>query len=354
METPTRDTTPDTAKTRSATVESSVSKVQGLLFPQREKKAAPAERVAAPPKEPVDTTDDTELLNEPDHSDVVDEPEIVEDDRVASEDTDEELEPQPITPRKLKINDEIGEVDEKEVVKGYLRQSDYTRKTQEVAREREAVKAEREKELPALRERQQKYADGITQIEETLKAMIPQEPDWDILRVENPEDFARQHAEWSVIKDRLATVAAEKQRVQNELAEQRQKDQQEYLRAENRKLAEAIPEWNDPKVADKELSEMASFAKDTFGFTDADLDTVTDSRLMLLLRAAFQGSKAKAKVPVIKKKIEEVRTATPGPRDEQRPKVTEEIKRSKRLRATGKVEDAGKRIELLDDSLLGL
>lgn len=353
METPTRDTTPNTAQPRFGTVESSVKEVQGLLFPQREKKAAPAERVPAP-KEPVDTSDDTDTLKEPDQPEVVDgtdEEEVV---REPSDDTDEELEPQLPTLRKLKINDEIGEVDEEEAVKGYLRQSDYTRKTQEVAKERDAVKVEREKELPILRERQQKYADGITQIEETLKAMMPQEPDWDTLRVENPEDFARQHAEWSVIKDRLADVAAEKQRVQDEIAAQQQKDTQEYLQAENRKLAEAIPEWKDPKVADKELDEMASYAKDTFGFTDADLGTVVDSRLMLLLRAAYQGSIAKAKVPVIKKKIEEIRTATPGPKDEQRPKVTEEIKRSKKLRASGKVEDAAKRLELMDDSILGL
>lgn len=350
MDTPTQNSTSDTANTRSATVESSVDKVQGLLFPQREKKAAPAERVTAP-KEPVDTPE----VEQPERLDpeVVDEPETEEVDGELEE-VETDPEPQSPTPRKLKINDEIGEVDEAEAIKGYLRQSDYTRKTQEVAKEREAVKAEREKELPALRERQQKYAEGITQIEEALKAMIPQEPDWDTLRVENPEDFARQHAEWAVIKDRLSAVSAEKQRVEGELAEQRQKDAQEYLRAENRKLAEAIPEWSDPKVASKELDDMAVFAKDSFGFTDADLNTVTDSRLMLLLRAAYQGSKAKAKVPMIKKVIEQVRTATPGPKDEQRPKQTEEIKRSKKLRESGKVEDAAKRIELLDDSLLGL
>lgn len=350
MDTPTQNSTPDTANTRSATVESSVDKVQGLLFPQREKKAAPAERVTAPTKEPVDTPEVEQP--EPLDPEVVDEPDLDDTDPLEEVETDPE--PQKLTPRKLKINDEIGEVDEEEAIKGYLRQADYTRKTTEVAREREAVKAEREKELPVLRERQQKYAEGITQIEEALKAMIPQEPDWDTLRVENPEDFARQHAEWSVIKDRLNAVSAEKQRVEGELAEQRQKDAQEYLRAENRKLAAAIPEWSDPKVADKELDEMAVFAKDSFGFTDADLNTVVDSRLMLLLRAAYQGSKAKAKVPMIKKTIEQVRTATPGPKDEQRPKQTEEIKRSKKLRESGKVEDAAKRIELLDDSLLGL
>lgn len=351
MDTPTRDTTTDTAKSRSATVESSVEKVQGLLFPQREKKAAPAERVPAPKPEPEDTPDENEQPEPLEPSEVVDDPEETPD---PSEDVDEEPEPRVPTPRKLKINDEIGEVDEDEAVKGYLRQSDYTRKTQEVAKERAEIKTQREKELPILRERQQKYADGITQIEETLKAMIPQEPDWDKLRVEAPEDFARQHAEWAVIKDRLGAVSAEKQRVQQEMAEQRDKDFQEYISAENQKLVEAVPEWKDAKVANKEIDELATYAKDTFGFSDADLNTVTDSRLMLLLRAAFQGSKAKAKVPVIKKKIEEIRTATPGPRDENRPKQTEEITRSKRLRASGKVEDAAKRLELMDDKILGL
>lgn len=351
MDTPTQDTTTGTAKTRPATVESSVERVQGLLFPQRANKAAPAERVPASKKEPVDTPDDREPAEQPD-PDVVDETET--DEVPESEDTDEEPESQVPTPRKLKINDEIGEVDEDEAIKGYLRQSDYTRKTQEVAKERDAVKAIRDKELPVLRERQQKYADGITQIEETLKAMIPQEPDWDTLRIENPEDFARQHAEWSVIKERLGAVSQEKERVQTEMAEQREKDFQDYIRVENQKLVEAVPEWKDTKVASKELDELASYAKDTFGFSDADLDTVTDSRLMLLLRAAYQGSKAKAKVPVIKKRIEEIRTATPGPRDEQRPKLTEENKRSKQLRASGKVEDAAKRLELMDDSVLGL
>lgn len=52
-----------------------------------------------------------------------------------SEDTQETQAP---APRKVKVDDET-EVDEQELVKGYLRQSDYTRKTQEIAEARRMI-----------------------------------------------------------------------------------------------------------------------------------------------------------------------------------------------------------------------
>ena len=81
----------------------------------------------------------------------------------------ESEEPEETTPKsevhKVKVGDEELEVTTEEALKGYMRQADYTRKTQEIAAVRKELA---EKEIPVLREERAQYAQLIGALRQTL------------------------------------------------------------------------------------------------------------------------------------------------------------------------------------------
>lgn len=112
---------------------------------------------------------------------------------------------------------------------------------------------------------------------------------------------------------------------------------QSYLEEEREKLLDAIPEWKDDAVASNEKRELIEFAKSA-GYTDEEIAMVTDHRVLVLLRKAMLHDKAQKKRPVAERKIQKVRSATPGPGNKRQPSKGERARQ--RLAKTGRVEDA--------------
>src|SRR5581483_8162571 len=179
------------------------------------------------------------------------EPESGEDDEDSGEDDEDSsaVVPQPPRMHRVKIDGVEHEVTEEELHKGYSRNADYTRKTQELAEQRKAQAAEFE----AVRVERQEYAAKLKELYDALKSQAPEEPNWDKLAAEHPDEFPRVHAQWQIYKDRLAAVAAEGQRAQQKVAEDTHKAYQAQMVEESKKLVEAVPAWKDEKVrkADK-------------------------------------------------------------------------------------------------------
>lgn len=341
----------DNSPTR-LTVDSAASQIESLISPDFTITPDKEPAVKTPPKRAA-SKDDTNTES-PSSQDTSEEPDEIEAD--ASADTDDvdpdadnaqlegddepdvEDEAGKEPPKfRVKVRGEEVEVTQDELLAGYSRQADYTRSKQELAAER--AKFEKD-ELPTIRASAKKYAEGIAQIEDTLKAMQPAEPDWDTLANENPEDFARQRALWQLNQERLALVSAERQRAQKEVEQHQQDELRKTVSAENALLLEMVPEWKDNTVATKEKAEIANFAKEKYGFSDADFKYVVKASQMQLLRDAYLYSKIQAKKPAIQEKIDKVKSITPGPKSEQRPGQRAQERRQQRLSRTHSVEDA--------------
>lgn len=344
---PTNDNSP-----QRLTVESAASQIESLLpdFPSDKSDAV---KTPAKKKEPVSADDaNPESLSSQDESETPDEVndslEVDEDvdtdnqqlEGAELDDVDDDAQKEP-PKHKVTIRGIEEEVTLDEALKGYSRQADYTRSKQELALEK--AKFEKEEKL-AVRESAKKYAEGIAQIEETLKAMQPQEPDWDKLAVEAPEEFATKRALWQLNQERMQAVVNESRRA----AEQVRKDQAEthaqMVNAEKELLLEMVPEWKDNKAAVKEKSEIANYVK-TLGFSEDDLKSVFKANQMVLLRNAYLYSKSLAKKPAIREKIDKVKSVTPGPSDNARPGQRSQERRQQRLSRTHSVKDAASVIE---------
>ena len=189
--------------------------------------------------------------------------------------------------------------------------ADHTRKTMAVADQRKTLEAE----AADVRAKRQAYAERLTAVDEALKSLEAAEPDaatLDRLRKENPAEYAAVRADIQANRDRRAAVQAEQARVRQEQAAERAKLTEARLVEERDKILAAVPEWKDPAKAEAASRALYATAQQ-YGFDGADIEAgFHDHRIVLLLRDAMAYRQLQAKVPETKKKVEALKTATPG------------------------------------------
>ncbi len=135
-------------------------------------------------------------------------PQAEESEDELSEEVQEEVqEPQRF---RVKVDNEELEVDLDELIKGYSRTSDYTKKTQNLAEQRKAVESERTKIEEAAKLRDT-YAQRLQVIEQMLTQ--PTE-DLTALKDNDPVGYAIKVAENMEREKQLAAVRAERESVQ--------------------------------------------------------------------------------------------------------------------------------------------
>ena len=262
-----------------------------------------------------------------------------------AEESEYESEQEPTPTYKVKVGKEEMEVPLDELLKGYSRTSDYTRKTQEVAEARKAVEAERQKIEEAARLRDT-YAQRLQVIEQMLSQGEKGE-DLAALKESDPIGYAVKIAEQTEREKQLAAVRAEQQRIaQQQQAEQSQR-LQAHLQAEALKLQEAIPEMADPAKGQAIKTDIRNYAK-KIGFSDEELAQVYDSRAVTALYKAMQFDKlTQGKADAVKKVAQAPRMMRPGTFTPEARESSEAKKLREQLRRSGKKNDAARIFERL-------
>ena len=280
---------------------------------------------------------------ETENEEVVEEVEYEAADSEESDDyAEEEQEEEPTPTYKVKVGKEEVEVPLDELLKGYSRTADYTRKTQEIAETRKAVEAERAKIEEAARLR-----DTYAQRLQVIEQMLNQDSGEDLatLKETDPIGYAVKVAEQAEREKQLNAVRAERQR----LAQQQQAEQSErlkaHLAAEAQKLAEAIPEMSDPVKGQAIRTDIRNYAQ-KLGFSEQELAQVYDSRAVTALYKAMQYDKLVSNKGEATKKVSQAPkmlkpgTSTPEAR------VSQEVKQLRgRLKKSGKAKDAASLFE---------
>lgn len=253
-----------------------------------------------------------------------------EDPAAAEESAPEPAQPELIT---VKVDGKEVQVTREELVKGYSFTAHNTQRSQKLAEERKAFEAE----AAAVRQERQQYQASLAQIQDVLTTTSPKEPS--LATSASPEAFAVEWTQWKQHQDHIARVQAEQERVKALEAADAEKGFRSYVESEQAKLADALPEWTDATKGPTLKKELSDYAKSR-GFTEDELGQVYDHRLVVLLHDAMQGHKAKVKAPEIKQRVEKVlETAKPGANTQ--PAKSDAAKDAmKKLRDSGKVEDA--------------
>ena len=257
-----------------------------------------------------------------------------------SEEVQEEVqEPQRF---RVKVDNEELEVDLDELIKGYSRTSDYTKKTQNLAEQRKAVESERTKidEAAKLRDT---YAQRLQVIEQMLTQ--PTE-DLTALKDNDPVGYAIRVAENMEREKQLQAVRAERESVQARQVAENQERLKSHIAQEAERLRSAIPDFSDEVKGEVIRKEIRDYAK-AVGWSDQELSQVYDHRAVLTLYRAMQFDKLQKSKPAVQKRVAEApKSLAPGVGSPRLDKDGEMVKKlSKQLKATGRPRDAAKLFE---------
>lgn len=184
---------------------------------------------------------------------------------------------------RVKVDGEEVEVPLDELLKGYSRTADYTRKTQAIAEARKAA----EQEAAMAREERKRYAQTLEVLDAQLKGTQQPEIDWDRLYQENPVEWVRQRELLRTKQEQQAWVENQRRALAQKQALEEQQEAEKTLESERAKLLEALPEWRDTTKARAEKAKIVSYATEKLGFTQDEISDLYDARAVLALRKAM-------------------------------------------------------------------
>jgi hypothetical protein len=272
--------------------------------------------------------------------------EVTEEAEASSESEETEEQEQSTEPPKftVKVDGKEMEVPLDELLNGYQRTADYTRKTQALAEQRKAA----ESELNAVREERQTYAQLLTALQAQLQQQQENPVDMERLYQEDPIEWVRQTELQRQRNEKLAASQAELQRLNQLQQSEAQRAMRARLEQEAQLLVEAIPEWKNADTAKTEKAALIEFGLKE-GFQQDDLKGVSDHRVVKLLRKAMLYDRIMAKQATVKPQPTPVATkvVAPGNPKAAKPQSSEVIRAKQRLAKTGNVKDAARLFEHL-------
>ena len=309
----------------------------GLMEPEEE---TPETEESAPTEDVEESTEETQ--DEPLEEDVLEEEAEEESEEESEEEEldEDESEEEPDV-YAVKVDGEELEVSLDELVKGYSRQSDYTRKTQELASQREQMTQLQQQwanEISQAQAERQQYIEALGQVVQQSMVGLEQyaNVDWESLREEDPIAFVTKKEEFRDAQERVRQAQAQQGAEAEKQKQEFAKIKQMALQEEHKKLVAAVPEWNEPEKRNELAKELSSYALSQ-GFKQEELKELIDHRsLIVLMKAqkydALQKSDVKAKKIKNKPKVVRSGKGTNKKADNDRSKRIASMNRLKESR----------------------
>ena len=248
----------------------------------------------------------------------------------------------------VKVDGEESEVTLDELLKGYSRQSSFTRKTQDLAEQRKEFDNAQQHmaaEYQQIQAERQQYEATLNNILENSNLDKFANVDWETLKMTDPLEYMTKKQEQQDAKEKIRELQMQQhQAATNSQAENGRLYEQ--AKAENAKfLVEAIPEFQDPDKQPKLISDLRTFGLEQ-GFSEEELNGLIDWRSIVVLdkaRRYDQIQNADLKTKKVKNKPRVVRSGKGVTRSDSSKKAR--TAKMKRLQQSGHVDDAASLLE---------
>ena len=291
-----------------------------------------------------ESNDKPEVTNEQEDEEAVEEtaeetePEEVEEESEEDEpdDTDEDdVEVEERKTYRVKAGGEEKEVTLQELVSGYQKGDDYTKKSQTLAEARKKVEAHAHEVQQAMQVKEE-YAQRLAQVEQFLMS-DGEQVNLDELKENDPIQYAIKVAEQTETNKKINLLRQERAKVQQQQQAYQAQQQHAVVANEAKMLSEKVKEFSDPKKAEQIKNDIRSFGK-SVGFSDQELSQVYDHRHVLILQKAMEYDKLQQSKAGVNKKLSNApRMAKKGKKVMNADNYT---KQKKRLRSSGSLDDA--------------
>jgi hypothetical protein len=223
-----------------------------------------------------------------------------------------------------------------EIEKGFLRQQDYTRKTQELSSNRKL-----------LEEAAERFVNQDKQVKEfaefarkVVESYAPKPPDPSKINTD-PIGYLQEKEAFEKASQTWRQLAEANQSISQRLEASEGSKTQEQLAQETKALVERIPSLATPEGWRAFKTEATDIGGKAYGFTPSEIEGIQDHRYVLALKDAIEYRKLQGK------KMEAVRAAKAAPSPvsaNARPapnRSTQQTQKilTERARKTGSVED---------------
>ena len=275
-------------------------------------------------------------------NEVVDTQELTTEDLVDDNQQEQVSEPKVYT---VKIDGKDTQVTEDELLSGYSRQADYTRKSQVLAEQRKKM----EEELAATQQERQHYLSQLEQFNTQADSKLEEfkSVDWTKLKEEDPMEYALKRDQYRELQENKRLVAEEQQQLAQKQQAEMQSKWNEELQRQQEVMAQRLPEWNDPEKGPKLKQDIKSFALNK-GFTEQEVDSLIDARSVDVLHKAMMYENLLAAKIANKKAKVVPKMQKPGTPSTKSEVNSEKVKQTRaRLKRTGRVDDAAAVIKSL-------
>ena len=272
-----------------------------------------------------------------------------EEDSEESEVEEEIVEEEDDTPQlyAVKVDGKDYEVTEEELLKGYSRQQDYTRKTQELSEYRKQLEDAGQfyqQEVAKTQEARQQYISSLASAAQLNLASLKeyQNIDWERLKAEDKEEYLTKRDEYREAQSNIQQLQQAHAQENEHQAQEHQQQFNNWAQEEYTKMVQLIPAWGVPEQQKAIAAELRNFANSN-GFNDEEVKQLFDHRsiIMLMKAKAWEDSQRKAKNLKTKKVKKNVKVVKSGKGVEKSAsnKAVRHTK-MKRLKQSGHVNDA--------------
>lgn len=244
----------------------------------------------------------------------------------------------PNAPRfKVKVDGQEIEVTQDELLNGYSRQQDYTKKTMELAEQRKQI----EQTAAQVQAERQQYQNQLAQMSQALGQALHEQQniDWHALLENDPVEYLKQRHLFEQRQAAFGQAQAEQQR----LADQAQRDNtvqmQTRLQDEHQALLAKFPEWKDEAKAKAEKEQVRKYLESS-GYKPEEIGQAVDHRAIVLARKAMLFDQLIAQQKDAAKKVEKLPPKVERPGVGNSSAIDGRSAAMQRLSKTGKVEDA--------------
>jgi hypothetical protein len=277
----------------------------------KKKPEAKKPKAKEPEPDPEEDSDDEEQ-EEPDDSEEDDEPEPkqrdkrkqVATDEADSDDADDSLDEIEYEGKKHRVP--------KELKDAFMRNADYTQKTQQVAEARKTVES-------SWREAQQ-TAQQLAQAQQALtqfaQSVVGSPPDLSLAQ-QDPQSYLVQKGLYEQRMAQMSQLFEQGHQITQQQQMLQQRAHAEFLREQGEKMLQAMPELRSEKSR-AEFRSAAVELGSKYGFSADEVAGIADHRMLLVLRDLAQAQKAAARstqaTASVKSKLANVapKSAKPG------------------------------------------
>lgn len=202
-----------------------------------------------------------------------------------------------------------------------MMQSDYQRKTQELARQRsEAQEAARQ----AVRQEQARFAQELQALEAMVESLVAphlQNVDLNQLAQDDP-------ATWARVFQQRQQIDQAKQAVRSKLQQQTEQQRQEMQVKQQEAIRESLTKLTDPSSKlhidsfEAKVPALRDFAVKAYDLTEQEVASIADPRFVKVLHDAMQWRELQGKKPEVEKRVTQAPKAL-KPTSRPDPKATQ-------------------------------